>query len=88
MAPSHPCANCKAPTHRHCTGCQLNWYCGMPCQVADWKTHLFDCKGKDQVTTADYLYKACVIDADGHQLTEPHHKQTCDDYGYSRAKRL
>ncbi|KAH7905018.1 hypothetical protein BJ138DRAFT_1118861 [Hygrophoropsis aurantiaca] len=27
-----------------CGGCQYNWYCSKPCQVADWKTHKSSCR--------------------------------------------
>ncbi|KDR84133.1 hypothetical protein GALMADRAFT_700408 [Galerina marginata CBS 339.88] len=76
---AHLCASCHEPTGRRCAGCWKVWYCGNRCQENDWFIHLFDCKSKDQITTADHLYRATVEDK------IPSDEQTKHDYGFTRA---
>ena len=33
------CFVCFAPAHLKCSRCRAAWYCGAPCQKADWPKH-------------------------------------------------
>ncbi|KAH7890143.1 hypothetical protein F5I97DRAFT_642652 [Phlebopus sp. FC_14] len=64
---------------KRCSGCQKVYYCSTSCQKYDWVSHIFDCKPRRPINTADYLALAV------RQNLLPQHPQTCDDYGFSRA---
>ena len=64
---------------KRCAGCQKVYYCSTYCQKYDWVEHIFDCKPRRPINTADYLALAV------RQNLLPEHPQTCIDYGFSRA---
>ncbi|KAF8558340.1 hypothetical protein OG21DRAFT_1504392 [Imleria badia] len=63
---------------KRCAGCQKVYYCSTACQKEDWVRHIFDCKPRRPINTADYLALAV------HQNLLPGHPQTCEDYGFNR----
>jgi len=64
---------------KRCSGCQKVYYCSTECQKYDWVCHIFDCKPRRPINTADYLALAV------YQNLIPEHPQTCADYGFNRA---
>ncbi|KAF8440853.1 hypothetical protein L210DRAFT_3400158 [Boletus edulis BED1] len=64
---------------KRCSGCQKVYYCSTSCQKRDWVCHIFDCKPRRPINTADYLALAV------YQNLLPEHPQTCEDYGFNRA---
>ena len=64
---------------KRCAGCQKVYYCSTECQKYDWVCHIFDCKPRRPINTADYLALAV------YQNLLPEHPQTCADYGLDRA---
>ena len=81
------CHNCHThyldfysePKLKRCSGCQKVYYCSSTCQKEDWVCHIFDCKSRRPINTADYLALAV------YQNLLPEHPQTCADYGFDRA---
>lgn len=64
---------------KRCAGCRKVYYCSTDCQKYDWVYHIFDCKPRRPINTADYLALAV------RQNLLPEHPQTCEDYGFNRA---
>jgi len=64
---------------KRCAGCRKVYYCSIACQKYDWVCHIFDCKPRRPINTADYLALAV------QQNLLPEHPQTCEDYGFNRA---
>ncbi|KIJ63378.1 hypothetical protein HYDPIDRAFT_134545 [Hydnomerulius pinastri MD-312] len=64
---------------KRCSGCQKVYYCSASCQKNNWVYHIFDCKPRRPINTADYLALAV------RQNLLPQHPQTCEDYGFGRA---
>ncbi|KAF8558341.1 hypothetical protein OG21DRAFT_1234824 [Imleria badia] len=79
------CHNCRGYSYgyqeanlKRCAGCRKVFYCSTECQKADWVCHIFNCKPRRPINTADYLALAV------HQNVFPEHPQTCEDYGFNR----
>ncbi|KAF9462043.1 hypothetical protein BDZ94DRAFT_1262274 [Collybia nuda] len=73
------CKACNDPASRKCSGCSRVWYCKQECQRADWVRHIFDCKPRREINTADHLALAV------HENLLPEDNQTCLDYGFTAA---
>ena len=79
----HKCHGCSEDYDevnlRRCAGCRKVFYCSTACQKYDWVAHIFDCKPKRPINTADYLVLAV------RENLFPEYLQTCKDYGFNRA---
>jgi hypothetical protein len=64
---------------KRCSGCHKVWYCSVTCQKSDWVPHIFECKPRRPITTADHLALAV------RNNLLPQDTQTCEDYGFARA---
>jgi hypothetical protein len=64
---------------KRCAGCQKVYYCSIACQKENWVYHIFDCKPRRPINTADYLALAM------YRNLLPEHPQTYVDYGFDRA---
>ncbi|KAG1741824.1 uncharacterized protein EDB91DRAFT_316409 [Suillus paluster] len=75
------CNACIEPSSKlkRCSGCHKVWYCSITCQKSDWVRHIFACKPRRPINTADHLALAVRNDL------LPHDPQTCKDYGFDRA---
>ncbi|KAJ3568428.1 hypothetical protein NP233_g5722 [Leucocoprinus birnbaumii] len=51
------CSRCKRtdPPPKQCAACERAFYCSSKCQRRDWVAHIFDCKPKRTLNSADYL---------------------------------
>ncbi|KIK46118.1 hypothetical protein CY34DRAFT_800828 [Suillus luteus UH-Slu-Lm8-n1] len=74
------CNACSESSNlKRCSGCHKIWYCSVTCQKYDWVPHIFACKPRRPITTADHLALAVREDL------FPQDPQTCKDYGFERA---
>ncbi|KAG2065957.1 hypothetical protein BDR04DRAFT_1107640 [Suillus decipiens] len=74
------CNACGEATDlKRCAGCHKAWYCSVACQKSHWVPHIFDCKPRRPITTADHLALAV------RNNLLPQDTQTCEDYGFERA---
>ncbi|KAG2338796.1 hypothetical protein BDR05DRAFT_917909 [Suillus weaverae] len=64
---------------KRCAGCHKVWYCSVPCQKSDWVPHIFACKPRRPITTADHLALAV------RNNLFPQDTQTCKDFGFEHA---
>ncbi|KAG0692608.1 hypothetical protein DFH29DRAFT_839651 [Suillus ampliporus] len=64
---------------KRCSGCRKVWYCSPDCQRSAWVRHIFTCKPRRPITTADHLALAV------RNNLFPQDVQTCKDYGFDRA---
>lgn len=69
----------KEANLKRCSACQKVFYCSSACQKDDWVVHIFDCKPRRPINTADHLALAV------HNKSNPEHPQTREDYGFNRA---
>jgi hypothetical protein len=81
MGNDHLCDRCEepTPTNKRCSSCHKVYYCSKKCQRASWPSHIFRCTPGRPIKTAFYLAR------DVYQDRFPEDKQTCEDYGFSRA---
>ncbi|KAI0742194.1 hypothetical protein BC629DRAFT_254024 [Irpex lacteus] len=76
----HRCGACLEYTAtRRCTGCQKVWYCSKDCQTAIWHRHIFECKPRRPINTADHLALAVYDDL------LPTDQETLKDWGIDKA---
>ncbi|KAG1756132.1 hypothetical protein EDD22DRAFT_912570 [Suillus occidentalis] len=64
---------------RECNACSESGIAPSPCQKYDWVPHIFACKPRRAITTADHLALAV------RNNLFPQDTQTCEDYGFERA---
>lgn len=72
-------ACCESSDLKRCSGCHKAWYCSVACQKSHWVEHIFACKPRRSITTADHLALAV------RNNLFPQDTQTCEDYGFERA---
>ncbi|KAG1746939.1 hypothetical protein EDB19DRAFT_1688539 [Suillus lakei] len=74
------CNACRESSNlKRCSGCHKVWYCSVSCQKSHWVRHIFTCKPRRPITTADHLALAV------RNNLFPQDPQTCEDYGFERA---
>ncbi|KAI0084398.1 hypothetical protein BDY19DRAFT_909874 [Irpex rosettiformis] len=74
------CGACGEPNApKRCSGCHKAWYCNKECQENGWTLHIFDCKRRRPINTADRLAQAVFQDL---LPTDP---QTRKDWGIDKA---
>ncbi|KAG1852431.1 hypothetical protein DFJ58DRAFT_411380 [Suillus subalutaceus] len=74
------CNACRESSNlKRCSGCHKVWYCSVTCQKSHWVRHIFACKPRRPITTADHL----ALAVRNNDL--PQDPQTCEDYGFDRA---
>lgn len=71
---------CPRPGIRRCAACKKVYYCSKECQVGHWNFHIFDCKPHDKISSAHFLWRACLRDL---IPTEPH---ALEDFGFNRVQ--
>ncbi|KAG1746942.1 hypothetical protein EDB19DRAFT_1926927 [Suillus lakei] len=75
------CDTCSKSTSnlKRCSGCHKVWYCSTTCQKSNWVRHIFACKPRRPITTADHLALAV------RNNLLPQDPQTSKDYGFECA---